>query len=179
LPNGRLASGGSPRIAWTGHRSELFAQPDEARHLVFKLTGDLLDELGPVLVVLSGGQRGVDLWVASAARDRGLGLELFLPAPPELLSADWPPHAAAALSSAVQYAREVSIFGQSASSPRGYEARSRALVEQCDLLLAVWTGLEQGGTFFTISEARANKKPIREYRLEPSDYRPAPGERGI
>jgi hypothetical protein len=45
--------------------------------------------------------------------------------------------------------------------------------------VAVWTGLEQGGTFLTISQARASKKPVREYRLKPSDYRPAPDERGI
>jgi hypothetical protein len=167
------------RVAWTGHRPELFDRPDGPRELVTRETDRLLAERGPRLVVLSGGQRGVDLWAASAARERGVRLELLLPAPPALLSAAWPADDATALSSLLGYAAQVVLFGENPADPAGYDARNRALAAKCDLLVAVWTGLEQGGTFFTLTEARALGKPIREFHLEPSDYRPSPDERGV
>jgi hypothetical protein len=167
------------RVAWTGHRPELFDRPDAARELVARETDRLLTEHGPRLAVLSGGQRGVDLWAASAALERGVRLQLLLPAPPALLAADWPADDAEVLASAVAAAEQVTIFGSDPVDPAGYDARNRALAASCDLLVAVWTGLEQGGTFFTLTAARALGKPIREFRLAPSDYRPLPGERGI
>jgi predicted Rossmann fold nucleotide-binding protein DprA/Smf involved in DNA uptake len=167
------------RVAWTGHRPELFERPDLARELVARETDRLLAEHGPRLAVLSGGQRGVDLWAASAALKRGVRLQLLLPAPPALLSTTWSADAAEALASAVGAAEQVTIFGSDPADPAGYDARNRALAASCDLLVAVWTGLERGGTFFTLTGARALGKPIREFRLVPSGYRPSPGERGI
>ena len=167
------------RVAWTGHRPELFARPDLARELVARETDRLLAEHGPRLAILSGGQRGVDLWAASAARERGVRLELLLPAPPARLAAGWPGDDAETLLCAVEAAEQVTIFGRHPADPAGYDARNRALATGCDLLVAVRIGLEQGGTFLTLTEARALGKPIREFRLKPSDHRSSPGERGI
>lgn len=167
------------RVAWTGHRPELFDRPDVARELIARETDRLLAEHGPRLVVLSGGQRGVDLWAASAARARGIRLELLLPSPAALLSTTWPADDATALASLLDYAAQVLVFGEDPADRAGYDARNRALAARCDLLVAVWTGLERGGTFFTMTEAKGLGKPIRALRLEPSGCRPVPGERGV
>jgi hypothetical protein len=142
-------------------------------------TRRLLSELGPNLLVLSGGQRGVDLWAAAAARDSGLALKLLLPAPPRIFCADWPLEDADALSIAVDYAEHVRVFGASTAEAAGYDARNRALAAECDLLVVVWSGRQHGGTFFTLTEARRVGKPIREHRLDPSGHRPGVGERGV
>ena len=167
------------RIAWTGHRPELFARPDEARALVERETERLVAEHGQRVLVLSGGQRGVDLWAASSAIHHRLPVNLLLPAPPTSFAVDWPAEDAAALAAAIESAAEVTIFGESPSDASGFDARNCALAATCDLLIAVWTARQQGGTFFTVSEARARGKPIREHLLEASAYKPATGERGI
>jgi hypothetical protein len=167
------------RVAWTGHRPELFAHPSEAAVLVRDETRRLWDELGPDLVVLSGGQRGVDLWAALAARDLELRLRLYLPAPAALLSAEWPTRWAEALTSAQTHAEQLVVCGQDPRHAQGYEARNVALATECELLVAVWTGQTSGGTWHTISEARRLGRPIRQHLLERSAYAPRPGERGI
>jgi hypothetical protein len=166
-------------VAWSGHRPELFAHPERARALVWGETRRLLPELGPDLLVLSGGQRGVDLWAAAAARDSGLALRLLLPAPPRIFCVDWPLEDVDALSLAIDHAEDVRIFGSRAAEAAGYDARNRALAAECDLLIVVWSGLQHGGTFFTLTEARRLGKPIREHHLSASGHRPGVGERGI
>jgi uncharacterized phage-like protein YoqJ len=167
------------RVAWSGHRPELFARPDQARQVVEQETGRLAAQYGGELVVLSGGQRGVDLWAASAARTHSLRLELLLPTPVAAFSAHWLPDDAVELAEAAEYASTVRVFGADAADPSSYEARNQALAAECDLLVVIWTGLEQGGTFFTLTKARALGKEIREHRLEPSGYQPQVGERGL
>lgn len=168
------------RVAWAGHRPELFAQPDEARRTVELETDRLAAEFGgEKLSIYSGGQRGVDLWAASIARRHDLPLDLLLPAPLPLFCADWPPDDAAELATAADYARTVSVFGSDAADRAGYDARNQALAAECDLLVVVWTGLQRGGTHFTLSQARTLGKQIREIRLAPSGHRPGPGERGL
>ena len=130
------------------------------------------------LRVLSGGQRGVDLWAAEAARSAGLAFELLLPAPVEAFAADWSRADARRLRSLERAAAEVVLFG-GPPNEAAYRRRNLALAERCDLLVAVWTGRRGGGTTETIALARARGRPIREVLLPPSDYSPAPGERGI
>jgi hypothetical protein len=139
----------------------------------------LQEEFGPELLILSGGQRGVDLWAAQAARDLALRLRLYLPAPAALFAADWSTDWAEALAGAQAHAEQVVVFGPDPHEPGGYDARNRALANDCDLLVAVWTGQQPGGTSHTLSEARRLARPVREHRLDRSPTPQPPGERGI
>ncbi|MDQ3811939.1 MAG: hypothetical protein M3336_16780, partial [Chloroflexota bacterium] len=47
----------------------------------------------------------------------------------------------------------------------GFSERNRWLATSSDVLVAVWCGLEGGGTAETIALARAAGTPIREIRL--------------
>lgn len=181
------------RVAWSGHKPELFENPAAAEKLVYLETVGLMGEAGPDLRILSGGQRGVDLWAATAARAYGLRLELLLPASPAAFCADWPAGEAVALQSAAEYAWRVVVFGgalhvqrstfneaaSGVSSSDGYEQRNLALVEECDLLVVVWTGREGGGTSSTVRHARQLGRLVREHRLPASGHQPAPGEHGL
>ena len=167
------------RVSWTGHRPELFACPGDAEAVVRTESARLRDTYGGDVVIVSGGQRGVDLWAAAAARELGLRLRLYLPAPPERLAETWPPAEAAALAAAVSYAPRTRVFGTDPQDPAGYTARNRALALECDLLIAVWTGRLGGGTGETLAYARQAGKPILEHRLDPSAYPVSPAERGV
>jgi hypothetical protein len=142
-------------------------------------TRRLRDEFGPELLVLSGGHRGVDLWAPRAPRELALRLRLYLPAPAPLLAADWSTDWADALASAEAHAEQVVIFGPSARDSWGYAARNRALARDGDLLIAVWTGQQPGGTADTLTIARRLARPVREHLLARSSHQPAPGERGV
>lgn len=46
---------------------------------------------------------------------------------------------------------------------KGYIERDRYMVDHCDVLLAVWDGVEEGGTWDTIKYAREKGRPIIYY----------------
>jgi uncharacterized phage-like protein YoqJ len=178
LASGRAADLKPLRVAWSGHRAELFAEPEQAHALIERESARLVREHAR-LVILSGGQRGVDLWAAAAARRLGLELHLLLPVPAASFVADWEPTDAAAFYELMRAAGSVRSFGSTAEGDAGYERRNQALAEECELLIVVWTGQGGGGTEQTLGEARRLGRQILEHRLEPSDYRATPGERGV
>lgn len=45
-------------------------------------------------------------------------------------------------------------------SKSSFIIRDRRMVDDCDILLAVWDGIEQGGTWETVKYAEDNNKPI-------------------
>src|SRR5215467_2850456 len=72
------------RVAFTGHRPELFADPSAAQHAVDTAARELSS--GHFLV---GGQRGVDTWAAGAAITLGVPFTLILPLPVESFVENW------------------------------------------------------------------------------------------
>jgi hypothetical protein len=145
------------RLAWTGHRPDLFADPEAARRAVDDTARDVLPQ-GPLEQFLVGGQRGVDTWAAHAAIDLAIPFRLFLPLSVEDFTVDWTEADRAILRDHAEQAAEVRVA-------RGYSARNRLLASECDLLVAVWTGRAGGGTAETIAFARELGTPVRQVRL--------------
>ena len=85
-----------------------------------------------ITVVVSGGARGVDTIAARAAEAAGLQSTVLSP-------------------DREKYPGKL-IF-------RAYMERNRAIVDACDLLLAVWDGKSRG-TSYTIGYARKQGKPV-------------------
>lgn len=52
------------------------------------------------------------------------------------------------------------VYEQESYSPDCYIKRDRRIVDDCDLLLAVWDGKKHGGTYQTIEYAKKKGKPI-------------------
>jgi len=76
------------RIAWTGHRPELFAEPVAVEgHVDAEVAR--LQRLDPELTIVCGGQRGVDLWVAEVALRFRAPLEVILPTPIRVFTGAW------------------------------------------------------------------------------------------
>jgi len=145
------------RLAWTGHRPDLFADPEAARRAVCDAARDMLPH-SLLERFLVGGQQGVDTWAAQVAIDLAVPFSLFLPLSVEEFTVDWTEADRAILRAHVGQAAEVRIAG-------GYRARNQLLASEGDLLVAVWTGRTGGGTAETIALAHASGTPVREVRL--------------
>ena len=159
------------RLAWTGHRPDLFAHPDAARRAVDDAARVMLQQ-GPLERFLVGGQRGVDTWAAHAALELAVPFSLFLPLSIEEFTVDWTESDRAVLRDHARQAAEVRIAG-------GYRERNQLLASEGDLLIAVWTGQTGGGTAETIGFARASGTPVREVRLVAAVTRGNVAGRGI
>jgi uncharacterized phage-like protein YoqJ len=163
-------------IAWTGHRPDIFADPGDADQLVTRAAREIIDQGATEFVV--GGQRGVDLWAGEAALAVGLPIQVILPTPPAHFSRTWDRKDARRLESLLDQASEVTLVDPEITlGALAYDRRNELLVSPAQLLIAVWTGLRAGGTFYTICAATASGVPSREYRLNPAAD-PSPG-RGL
>jgi hypothetical protein len=165
------------RIAWTGQRPELFATPEIVAAAIRDLVAELTPASETLPVCLCGGQRGVDLWAAEAALCRGWPLALYLPLPVEAFSAQWEAAWAGRLAAVAARARETRVFALEGLS--GYSLRTHAHAEAADLLVAITTGTEGGGTEETIAAALAQGIPICRLAFPRSDWTPPAGARGL
>lgn len=144
-------------IAWTGHRPDLFRDPQAARSAVDSAAREFVDKAAVQFRV--GGQRGVDTWAALSAIKLLIPFTVILPAPIAAFTADWAADDVAVLEGILQRAQAV-------RSVAGYSERNRQLVAGADLLVAVWTSVAGGGTAETLDFARQAGIPIHEVVLE-------------
>src|SRR5689334_1558749 len=112
------------RLALTGHRPDLFADPEAARQAVDDAARDMLKQR-PLERFLVGGQRGVDSWAARAAIDLAVPFSLYLPLSIEEFTVDWTEADRAVLRDHVRRATDVRIAG-------GYRERNRLLASEGD-----------------------------------------------
>jgi hypothetical protein len=159
-------------VAWTGHRPDLFRQPEAARLAVDGAVRGLLSESPDPVSFLVGGQRGVDIWAMQAGVNYGIPFGVILPFDVSEFTRDWSGADRLSLTSLLGRAEALEIAG-------GYTQRNRALVSRAQLLIAVWTGTRGGGTSETIDLAREAGTPVREVLLEPSPRASTATGRGI
>ena len=159
-------------VGWTGQRPDLFADPAAARAAVEALAREHVAEIGASgLCFLVGGQRGVDTWAAAAGISLGVDVEVVLPLPPDVFAADWAEGDRAALRAVLTVARRVEVVD--GHPDLAYAERNRRLAARGERLMAVWTGVGEGGTAETIRLARSMGTPVEE-RILPA----APGAEG-
>jgi hypothetical protein len=165
-------------VAWTGHRPDIFRDPAAAFAAVTATAHGLVthDRAEHFLV---GGQRGVDTWAAQTAIACGVPFTLVLPLEVGEFTSDWSAADRAALESIAALASEVRIVGTARDPAAAYTERNRRLATQGDLLVAVWTRLEGGGTAETIALARAAGTPVREVVLPIAQIAHSAQGRGI
>ncbi|HEX8216072.1 MAG TPA: hypothetical protein VF577_01290 [Allosphingosinicella sp.] len=154
-------------VAIVGHRSNRIE--DETR--VEERLREILQLVGAPLVerrrlrLVSALAEGADRLAAAAALDGGLVLEAVLPFPPEEYARDF-----AGEESRAEFYRLIGgadsvlvLDGKPDARELAYEAVGRALLDNCDMLIAVWDGKPgrgRGGTREVIEEAVERQLPI-------------------
>ena len=128
----------------------------------------------------SGGQRGVDLWAADAGLTLGAQVSLILPVTVERFTSGWAESDRDHLYEVCSRAASVQILDQEGLSPAlAFDLRNERLIARADLLVAVWTGLRRGGTFYTLCAARVGGVVAKETVLTPAADAKQQGGRGL
>lgn len=150
------------------------------RHLadtgaVGKAVDDLLDELlaersAANLVAVSSLAEGADRVVAERALARGGSLEVHLPLPPDDYADDFPA-TTAEFDALLGAARSVTVVPPDSEGSReaAYERAGLAVLDGCDVLVALWDGEPargRGGTAELVAEARRQGRPVRVITVE-------------
>src|SRR5712691_11425018 len=119
-------------VAFTGHRPDIFREPEAARDAVNTIAQNLVvhDKADHFLV---GGQRGVDTWAALPAINLGVPFTLILPLDVAQFTSDWLAADRALLDSLATQATEVRIIARATDPAAMYTERNRQLAEQADL----------------------------------------------
>jgi len=165
-------------VSWTGHRPDIFRDPDGARAAVDTIAHELVAHAKPEQFLV-GGQCGVDTWAAHAAITLDVPFTLILPFEVAQFTSNWSSADRAVLEFVVAQANEVRIVGPSSDPAAAYSERNRQLATRADLLVAVWTQLQGGGTAETVALAKAAGTPIREVVLPIAQIAHSAHGRGI
>jgi uncharacterized phage-like protein YoqJ len=132
-------------ISGTGHRELPFKEPmlvDLAKRAIVKANGTM---------VLSGMAQGWDAVMAKAAVSLGIPFKAICPFKGQ--GSNWPESAKKVYLELLSKAVEV-IYTSDAYHKHCFFVRDRYLVDKSELLLAMWDGREQGGTFYTVKYAK-------------------------
>jgi uncharacterized phage-like protein YoqJ len=159
-------------IAGTGHRPKYCpCNYDEGHPWLRALKEDLKTHLSILhiqsngdLIVRAGGAIGWDTWLAQVALDLDLDLVLYLPFPGQ--AARWPQY------SRDEYDRIKSKAGlvnytDECYYPKVFFDRDKAMITGVDLVVSLLDpGVERGGTFYTVGEAKKMNIPVTNFWRE-------------
>lgn len=119
----------------------------------------------PCLRLVSALAEGADMLVAAAAFDAGWRVDACLPFGPDIYADDFAEGASRARFEEL-CGRATSVFalpGERAREEAAYEAAGRVMMEQSDIVLALWDGdaaRGRGGTAQIVAEAVARHIPV-------------------
>ncbi len=145
-------------IAGTGHRPDkLGGYSDGVRVKVYGLAIKFLTEARPDQVI-SGMALGWDQALAKAAIV--LGIPLYAAVPFSGQESAWPLESQDAYHRILDQCDRVVIVTPGGYAPVKMQLRNQWMVDQCDLLAALWDGTD-GGTHNCVKYAKAIRKPLR------------------
>ena len=152
-------------IAFTGHRPK---DLEGATYMAFR---DALDALGTTtrtdLRFVVGGALGVDHWAAVYAQANSIPYTVVLPFPPEVMGKFWSDADRKHLAADIDGSEELRIVNHLQYDVRDYQKRNEWMVDMADVVFAVWTGKQVGGTANCIRYAKQMRVPV--WNLWPLD----------
>lgn len=116
------------------------------------------------IAIISGMALGVDTMWAMVAKE--LGLKLIAAIPFENQYKIWPQSSKDVYFKLLEYAAEiVNVSGQKDYKAAYMQQRNIWMVDNCDLLVAVYNGDKSGGTYNCIEYAKSVNKPITYIKI--------------
>lgn len=144
------------KIALTGHRPKRLK--DQRVNISLWIAKQLLKYKDEVEEVYCGMAQGADQIFAETAQKLNIPVVCCYPYkkkkyhPNEKIIID--------------KAKDVKFISEKYTGNKVYWLRDKYMVDNCDLLLAVFDGVEEGGTWITIDYAKKIGKPICYYNIK-------------
>lgn len=148
------------KLAFTGHRPTKiggYNRESIQRKRVFTRIEWAISFEQPSLVI-TGGALGVDMDAAHASIKLGVPFDIYLPHVGH--GSHWPQSSQDELTYLMEKAHEVILVSDKLYSPHLMQVRNEAMVDACDLLVAVWDR-SPGGTANCVAYADKVHKPIK------------------
>lgn len=150
-------------IAGTGHRpDEIGGYTNDAYLKIVKIAYDFLKKnYAEIDVVISGGAQGWDMALADAARRLRIPYLMAIPFVGQ--EKVWPEigtYSQEFYNNLKTEAHEIHIICKGGYEPYKMQVRNEWMVNNADMILAMWNGEKSGGTFNCIEYAEKKKKKI-------------------
>lgn len=161
---------------FTGHRPPVlgggYDEDTPTKQAVRKFLKDIVGRLGDdgFKNFVSGGALGVDQWAAEAVLE--CGFELTMAIPHDGYDAKWPRTSRDRYNSILKNATNVVIVAPGPYAPWKNHARNQWLVDNSELVVAVWNGSKDGGTASCVRYA--TKEGRRIIRFNPTNMEEEP-----
>lgn len=155
-------------IAGAGHRPDKLGGYDS--YLLMNLRVFAQQELQRInpKTVISGMALGWDMAIAAAAVN--LDIPLIAAVPFDGQELRWPSDKKRIYKWLLSKAKSIHIVSRGGYAPYKMQRRNRWMVDQCDMVLALWNGT-QGGTYNCIQYAHERRKPVENVWIRWTQYR--------
>jgi len=140
--------------------------PNPVYDKVYKAIVDKFHELSPEKII-SGMALGTDTISCWAAIE--LNIPFIAAVPFEGQDSMWPDDTKRIFKHLLSLAEKVVIVSPGSYAPEKMHTRDRWIIDNSDCLLAVWNGIEKGGTYGTIRYAQKQQKVRPEYKIHRID----------
>ncbi len=130
-------------VAFSGHRPQKVGGYGDTplRRAITSALRNILVELRPTLAI-SGMALGVDQWAAQLCIDLSIPFDAYVPFNGQ--ESRWPDASKREYLALLRKARKIRVIAN-AYSNAAFQRRNEAMVDDCDVLVAVWDG-SAGGT---------------------------------
>ena len=154
------------KIAFTGHRPNKLGGYDDKTNkrteVLNKIQKYLSDDYIKEMSFISGMALGVDQWIAEFAIEKNIDFDAYIPFKGQELA--WPKSSQEHYHELLKKAKNIKYICEPGYAPWKMQKRNESMVNDCDILIAVWDE-SSGGTANCVKYAEKMKKTI--YRIIP------------
>lgn len=144
-------------VAGTGHRPVSMPCGYNEEHtwaLEIKTRINNWLSLNKPKVVISGMAIGFDTWLAEEAINLGIEVHAYLPYLGQ--GNNWPKEASERYLNILCHPLVKIIYTSKDYSKASFHIRDRAMIDDADIILALWSGQTKGGTYETLEYCKKN-----------------------
>ena len=152
-------------VAFTGHRPKAlggFNIPNPTYNHVCEQIKQALEELNPAKAI-SGMALGVDQWAAQICVD--MNIPFIAAVPFDGQDTVWPAESKKVYQSLLDKAERIVVVTPGKYDAWKMQKRNEWMVDNCNVLIAVWNGGSIGGTANCVAYATSEGKTIRRITL--------------
>ena len=147
------------RVMVTGHRPKTIG-PGKTKWIenTFRTLLTNIQAVHPYIEVISGMVLGADQIFTKVALDLKIPLLAYVPFQGQ--ECVWSPPMQQEYHRLLSQAKHVLVVSEGPYSAEKMFIRNNEMVNNADLVIAVWNGIKKGGTFYTVKRAMDKHRPV-------------------